>query len=252
MDNQFKIKIFLIYNNYWILIILYVTLINLCSLPFLAGFYSKDFFLLYFLSYNNFNRIYIIRIFFLIFFTIIYSFNIVNLIVIQKHSILFIKNKKRYVYSSSLINIFFYSLFIGFFISWNFFYFEEFCYLTPNWSIIIFTINASLVYFLINKKQNSFLKKKNYYQLFSKIWLLKECHIIFLIILKNFSFYYQIGDKTYLYTLEYNFIWKTKNFINFFLNNNQHFININNSFKIIKIITLIILFLYYLSFYITI
>jgi len=160
MDNQFKIKIFLIYNNYWILIILYVTLINLCSLPFLAGFYSKDFFLLYFLSYNNFNRIYIIRIFFLIFFTIIYSFNIVNLIVIQKHSILFIKNKKRYVYSSSLINIFFYSLFIGFFISWNFFYFEEFCYLTPNWSIIIFTINASLVYFLINKKQNSFLKKK--------------------------------------------------------------------------------------------
>lgn len=200
-------------NNKFSLILINLSILNLLGLFFLRGFWRKDLFLI-----NNiiFLNIFNIKILILISISLTYFYSFKILYFIYNWNIIF-KTENSFNLNTSLLGLFFFSLFLGVLYFENYLYFfENYLYFFENYLYILF---LSLFFIIFNY---FILFKNNYF--FSKIIGLRNLNWFFIIIFNN------IFNKIEKINLDKIF------FINYFI-----FKNFNNFLLIFIIIFLILL-----------
>ena len=210
-----------------------VSLIRLCGIPFIRGFFSKDFFLeiRYLGEYSIFIKFYLI---FYCLLSFLYSIRLIVKILLTQEIRNLLKwySWKLDAYYKRIVILYILSIRGGKIISLIIFENGNFLFLEIRIKVIIIIIIIMIAYIRVKLlKYKIFVKKNFLYYLFkiifiedlSRWWLVKN--------LKNFSKYYVIIDKTY-----------TRIYSRGYINSNNRLIHMNFvKEKLIKIIFLSIL-----------
>nr|YP_010350251.1 NADH dehydrogenase subunit 5 [Virgulibracon endoxylaphagus]UOK09631.1 NADH dehydrogenase subunit 5 [Virgulibracon endoxylaphagus] len=242
LNNQ-DIRFLSFVNNFLptINLIFNMSLLTLCGLPFLSGFFSKDLMIEMFLM-NKFNMIMFILIFLSMGFTMSYTFRLIFYLTLKNKKILnlYFYNSKNLM-NYSIFLLYFLSVFYGFILNWlmfssmNFIFLPKFLklfiyiilimslflgLLLPKYILINFFLNKkiNLIYLFLNKMWFMyFLLKKNKMNLLlfnNKILYFNELTWMELITIKKIYFYLNLlNKKENIYIIFFFFMYMINWFI---------------------------------------
>lgn len=213
-------------------IIFNISSIALCGVPFLSGFYSKDFIIEIFNIKINNKGIFII-IYISIGFTILYSVRLIYFITIKSSKVIYFNFFYLINYINySILLLLIISIFYGRVLNWLIFNSLNYIVLSLNLKIIIYFyiiigVVLGLILSITNLNKIWIIFFFNYLKFFNLIWFLslnfKKIKIrLFLInfdilILKNIGWLEYLSSKKIFYYLNFLFYKKKINLLNFII-----------------------------------
>lgn len=235
-----------IYNLPLVRLIFNCSVISLCGIPFLSGFFSKDLILEIYLI-NSYNKFILIILFISMGLTIIYSFRLIYYSFIKIPQLIIYYNYYRII---NFIGISIYLLFLisivkGLILRWVLFSIKNVIYLPIMFKLIIYgvlligiLIGINLPIIFIKKKY--FIYCNNYLKFFIILWFMPILYRIWnfsvLKISNKIIYYMDLGWIEYL-----TIVWDLKLLKNLF---NLDFFSKNYFYLIILFLIIIILLIF--------